>query len=351
MQRRTSPGASPGAIQAHPDAEQPTIRVIAYDSREVIEQSIDNLADIPALLAKWPVSWINVDGLGSTKTVRELGDLFGIHPLALEDVVNVHQRAKVEDFETQLFIVVRMGHSNSRYQSEQMSLFVGENYVLTFQERAGDCFDPVRQRIRGGRGRIRTRGPDYLAYALIDAGVDSYFPILMDYGDRLDELEDEITLRHVPGLVERIHELRGELRELSRDVRPHRDAIGVLIRDEHPLISEETRVFLRDCADHAYQLDDLLNVYREFCAELRDYYLSNVSNRMNETMKVLTIIATIFIPLSFVAGLYGMNFDTSSPWNMPELGWRYGYPVVLAGMVAIAGALLWFFRHKGWLGE
>jgi len=222
---------------------------------------------------------------------------------------------------------------------------------VTFRQRAGDCFDPVRERIHTRRGRIRELPADYLAYALIDAVIDSYFPVVEQFADHLEALEDQVAMRQGPQIIDRIHEVRNDLLLLRRSIRPHRDALNELVRDEHPLISSETRVFLRDCYDHTIQLIELLEVYREICADLRDYYLSIVSNRLNEVMKVLTIIATIFIPLGFIASLYGMNFNTHLPGNMPELNWPYGYVGAVALMASVALGMLAFFWRSGWIGS
>jgi magnesium transporter len=292
-----------------------------------------------------------VDGLGNTNTIKQIGELFGFHPLALEDVINVHQRAKVEPYGEHLFIVTRLVALTAEHlESEQISIFLGKDFVVTFQQHTGDCFDPVRERIRTSRGRIREAGADYLAYALIDAVIDSYFPVVEQFADHLDDLEEEVAVGQSPTVTGRIHGVRNDLLLLRRSIRPHRDALNELVRDQHPLIAEETRVFLRDCYDHAVQLIDLLEVYREMCADLRDYYLSLVSNRMNDVMKVLTIIATIFIPLSFVAGLYGMNFNTALPGNMPELNLPYGYVAAVSVMALIAFGMLVYFWRRGWIG-
>jgi magnesium transporter len=233
--------------------------------------------------------------------------------------------------------------------TEQLSLFLGQGFVVTFQERVGDCFDPVRARLRKG-GPIRTRGPDYLTYALIDALVDSWFPVLEQHGERLEDLEDEILVHPARRTIARIHELRRDLMALRRAVWPLRDALGALCRDPTPLIAGETRTYLRDCYDHAVQIIDLLESGRELSADLTDAYLSNINNRMNEIMKVLAVIATIFLPLSFIASVYGMNFHTDkSPWNMPELAWRFGYPFALGLMVLTVIGMLFFFWRRGWL--
>jgi magnesium transporter len=230
-------------------------------------------------------------------------------------------------------------------------MFIGDNYVLTFQERPGDCFDPVRDRLRKNKGRIRQLGSDYLGYALVDAAIDSYFPILETLGEEIEALEDEVVAAPKPILVDQLHRIRRELLVLRRAVWPTREMLNTLIRDKLPQIKDTTQPYLRDCYDHTIQLMDIVETYREICSSLLDVYLSSLSTRLNEVMKILTIIATIFIPLGFVASLYGMNFDRASPFNMPELGWRYGYPFALAVMVAIVASLLWFFRRRGWIGS
>jgi len=310
-------------------------------------------AALRAALARWPVVWVNVDGVGDPALVAALGELFGLHRLALEDVVHVHQRPKLERYADHLYVVLRVPETapDGDLGSEQISLFLGRNFVLTFQERAGDCWEPVRERARADKGRIRAAGPDYLAYALIDAAVDSNFPVLEALGERLEQLEDEIIDTPRRGTVAALHRVRRDLITLRRGIWPLRETLAVFSRDADPLVTDETRIYLRDCYDHAVQIIDLLETYREIAAGLLDVYLSSVSNRMNEIMKVLTVIATIFIPLSFVAGVWGMNFDPdASPWNMPELRWRFGYPLALAVMAGVAGGLLWWFRRRGWLG-
>jgi magnesium transporter len=352
FRRQTKPGASPGTIAAHPDAPRPVIDVIAYDAGSFTEQSITNVEELPAYLKRYGVTWVNIDGLGDAAVIRRLGEIFHLHPLALEDVVNAHQRPKVEPYDEQLFIVARMVHQGEQLDTEQISIFLGPNYVLTFQEgRPGDCLNAMRERIRKDSGKIRRMKPDYLAYAILDAIIDSYFPLVEHYGDRLDALEMEMTANAAAAISNRIHDVRSDLLLLRRCVRPHREALNMLVRDPHPLIADETRIFLRDCYDHTIQLIDLLEVYRETCVDLRDFHISLVSNRMNEIMKVLTVIATIFMPLSFITGLYGMNFDTRLPGNMPELGLPYGYVLALGGMAAVAIGFFLYFYRKGWIGR
>jgi magnesium transporter len=352
FRRRTPPGATPGTVAVDPAAPRPTIRVIRYGPDTFQETRIDNLDGLDQLPGRVPVMWIDVQGLGHAETITRLGEIFNLHPLALEDVVNTHQRAKVDDYGEHLFIVARMLTRSDHLDSEQLSLFLGANVVLTFQEKPGDCFEPVRERLRKAKGRIRSEGTDYLAYALLDAVVDAYYPILEQYGDSLDRLDEEISAQAPPDTIARLHQTRSDLLLLRRAIWPFREGLGQLAREPHPLISSSTRLFLRDCHDHAVQIIDLVEICREMCADLRDYYLSAINNRMSEIMKVLTIMATIFIPLGFLAGLYGMNFDPEvSAWNMPELRWPFGYPLALGVMVLVAGSQIWYFWRRGWLGR
>jgi magnesium transporter len=337
---------------ADPEAPPPVIRILAYGPGDMVEQEIGEPQRVRDFLDKWPVLWVDVEGLGDAETIRTLGELFGLHRLALEDVINVHQRPKIEQYGNYCFVVTRMVRLGEHLETEQLSLFLGKNFVLTFQEgRPGDCLDLIRERIRQKRGRIREAGLDYLVYALLDAIVDCYFPILEEYGERLEAFEDEILSRPYGDTVARIHEIKRHLLTLRRAVWPQRETFNSLLREETPFVTHETRLYLRDCYDHVTQLIDLIETYRELGADLIDVYLSSISNRTNEIMRVLTVISTIFIPLTFIAGVYGMNFNPSaSPWNMPELNWFWGYPLSLALMAAVALGQLIFFRRRGWLG-
>ena len=325
---------------------------MAYGEKELVEATLDDPAELRDYLARWPVTWVDVDGLGDVKQVESIAEVLGLHPLALEDVFNNYQRSKVEQYEDYKFIVVRMADvEDGQLVTEQLSLFLSPKFVATFQERpGGDCLGPIRERLRQGRGRIRGAGTDYLAYALVDAVIDHYFPLVEGYGDELEKLEVEVLAKPSKTTPQRILGARHDLMQFRRAVWPLREALNALQHDETELISKETRVYLRDCYDHTIQLIDMIETYREIGNGLMDVYLSSVSNRMNEIMKVLTVIATIFIPLTFVTSVYGMNFDqTRSPWNMPELRWRYGYPAAWGLMILIALGLLAFFWHKGWL--
>ncbi|OIO97394.1 MAG: magnesium and cobalt transport protein CorA [Armatimonadetes bacterium CG2_30_66_41] len=346
------PGAVPGLVVADPQSPPPVVTVLAYGPDGYEEKRLEQPAEVRDFLGKWPATWVCVDGLGDAEVILELGRLFGLHPLALEDVVNSGHRPKLEEYVDHVFLIAPMAPYGDQTATEQLNLFLGSNFVLTFQEYPGDCLGPVRERIRKGAGRVRHEGPDHLAYALLDALIDGYFPVLEDYGERLELLEDEIILHPDDEMVSHIQDTKRELLGLRRALFPLREAINALMRDDTQFVSDSTRVYLRDCYDHAIQVLDLIENDRELASGLMDIYLSSLSNRMNEVMKVLTLIATIFIPLTFIAGVYGMNFNPStSPLNMPELNWKWGYPFCLALMAGTAGALLVAFRKIGWLGS
>jgi magnesium transporter len=339
-------------VAVDPKAPALKIRVVSYGPEGCQAEDTADPASALASVGKRVVAWIDVQGLGDAEPILELGKRFGLHPLALEDVVNTHQRPKVEDYGEYLFIVARMLHSAETLEMEQVSIFVGKNFIITFQEQGGNGLEFVRARLLGGKGRLRQTGADYLAYALLDAIVDGYFPVLEQYGEKLDDLDDAISDHPARETMVRLHDMRSHLLLLRRAVWPLREALGALAREPNRLVSDETRAFLRDCYDHTVQIIDLVETCREMCSDLRDFYLSAINNRMSEVMKVLTIIATIFIPLSFIAGVYGMNFDTeASPWNMPELHWMFGYPFALSLMALMAGSLLWFFWRRRWIRQ
>jgi len=343
FERYTPPGSAPGTVVGIPDEPAPVIRVMAYSNGDLIDKTVDSVAGLKELTETHKVTWINVDGLGDAGVVHQLGEMFGLHHLALEDVVNVHQRAKVEDYGDHLFIIARMIHGDSG-DTEQIGFFVSDRYVLTFQEgKPGDCLDPVRERIRKSGSPIRKSGTDFLTYALLDSIIDHYFPVVEKYGEQLDEYDDVLMAGGDEKSVTAIHALRHKFQFLRRMIRMHREAINHLMRDPSDIIGDVARTYLRDCYDHTIQLGDAIDTYRETCSDLRDFHLSMLGNRSNEVMKTLTIIATIFIPLSFIAGLYGMNFE-----RMPELHWVYGYPLALSIMGLTAGGLLLYFHRKGW---
>ncbi|MEH1872989.1 magnesium/cobalt transporter CorA [Nostoc sp.] len=348
------PGTLPGTIFIDADAPPPIIFLIDYNQTNFIREEIATPEECIPYLEMESISWVDVQGLGSQDILQRLGNVFQLHPLVLEDVVNVPERPKTEDYEDQLLFISRMVVPKERtcgFHSEQVSLILGKKYLLTVQEEPQhDCFEGVRSRIEKNKGIIRKQGADYLAYALLDAIIDGFFPVLELYGERIEELEEEVIVKPTPQTLQDIYQIRRELLQLRRAIWPQRDAINSLIRDAPDLITEEVRIYLRDCYDHTVQVMDMVETYRELSSGLMDVYLSAVSNKMNEIMKVLTVVSTIFIPLTFVAGIYGMNFNTEkSPYNMPELNWYWGYPACLTLMGAIALGLLLFFWRRGWL--
>lgn len=344
IKRRGVAGAVPGTLTADPSAPQPEITQITYGPQELSERVLPDLRTLIKADSKAAVTWINVDGLGNAEVIQQLGQKFGLHPLALEDTINTHQRAKADDYQEVLYVVMRMVQGPPLV-TEQISFYVGRNFLITFQEgMKGDCLNAVRERIRHRRGRIRDFGPDYLFYELLDAVIDSYFPVLERYGELLDDLDARAATANIAQTLMELHYIRRDLLFLRRIVWPIRDVMMSLMRGGHHHISADTQVYLRDCYDHAAHLIDILEVYRETCSDLRDFYYSKLSNRTNEIMRTLTVIATVFMPLSFIAGLYGMNFD-----NMPELHWRWGYPMALTMMGCSAAGFMYFFWRKGWL--
>jgi magnesium transporter len=347
------PGTMPGQLNIHADALPAELVLIDYDRDRSTRLTVADPAVIKEYLKTHTVSWIDVLGLGNVATWEALIPIFNLHQMLVEDVVNVPQRPKVEDYQDQLLIVaimVVLDPNGSGFTKEQVSLVLGKNYLLTIQEEPEqDCFHGVRKRIESDRGIIRTQGADYLAYCLLDAIVDGFFPVLEYYGEIIEALEDEVITCPDRSTLSKIHKVRRELLTIRRAIWPQRDAINSLIRDGSDLISAEVQIYLRDCYDHTVQVMDMVETYRELATGLMDVYLSAVSNRMNEIMKFLTVVSAIFIPLTFVAGVYGMNFDREkSPFNMPELGWYWGYPLCLALMATISGGLIFLFWKRGW---
>ena len=351
FRHRTTPGSAPGVVKSVEIDTDFTLRLTQYGHKKVIESNLTSLSDVHWDQQSQEVFWLDVIGLGNAELIEAIGERYGLHALALEDAVHVHQRPKVDEYDSHLFVVARMTNAVDCPGTEQVSMFLGKNFVITFQERDGDCFEPVRERIRQ-HSRIRTKGADYLMYALIDAILDNYFPRMEEYRERLEHLEDHLMKARSKDAMTELHEIRRDLRQLRKLLWQHRESINSLLRLEHDLINRETSIYVRDCYDHSVQLLDVAESYREYCTDLRDLHLAEVSMKTNDVMKVLTLIATVFMPMSFIAGLYGMNFDHDvSPWNMPETHWTYGYPFAIVLMIAIALVLLLFFWRKGWIGE
>lgn len=327
--------------------EQTKVTVLDYDEKRFQEIRVADIEECFPFKETSTVTWINIDGVHDVGFIQKLGEHFNLHPLIIEDIVNTQQRPKMEESEDSIYIVLRMlylGHGSNETQAEQVSVVFGKNFVISFQEKEGDIFEIIRERIRKGKGRIRQKGADYLAYALIDAVVDHYFVILEKDGEKIEDLEDEIVSDPRPETLKEIHRLKREMIFLRRSVWPLRELVNSLERGESPLIDPSTRIYFRDVYDHTIQVIDTLETYRDMLTGMHDTYLSSISNRMNEVMKVLTIIATIFIPITFIAGVYGMNFEF-----MPELKWRWAYFGVWGIIIVIVISMLIYFRRKKWL--
>lgn len=345
----TAAGLIPGTLVHIGEKKTTKVRVtiIDYDQEQFQEKEAKTVEECFPFKNKPTVTWINVDGLHDSEIIEKVGTYFNVHPLVLEDIVNTGQRPKYEDFEEYVFIVLKMlmfDEKDNEIKAEQVSLIIGSNFVISFQEKEGDVFNPVRERIRNAKGRIRKAGSDYLGYTLIDMIVDNYFIILEKMGEKVEFMEEELVTNPTPQTLQTIHDLKRETISLRKSVWPLREVISGLERGELSLIEESTRIYLRDVYDHTIQVIDTVEALRDMVSGMLDIYLSSVSNRMNEVMKVLTIIATIFIPLTFVVGIYGMNFKF-----MPELEWPFGYLMVWGINAVIVIIMISYFKRKGWL--
>ncbi len=348
--RSKKAGLPPGSLIhiGEKRTEKVKITVIDYDEAHFQEKEMEAVEECFIFKEKPTVTWINVDGVHKVEILEKLGSCYDIHPLILEDILNTDQRPKVEDRGHYLYIVLKMFYFNEKGNgivTEQISMILGHNFVFSFQEGIeGDVFNPVRERLRSGKGKIRKAGADYLAYSLIDAIVDNYFIILERLGEKIEALEEKLVTNPTSEVLKTIHALKRELLFLRKSVWPLREVISAMGRGESALIHDSTLIYLRDIYDHTVQVIDTIETFRDMVAGMLDIYLSSISNRMNAVMKVLTVIATIFMPLTFLAGIYGMNFK-----YMPELEWRLGYPLLWLIMVVIAGVMLIYFSKKKWL--
>jgi magnesium transporter len=347
-------GASPGTLVyvGEKKAEKVKISIINYEAGLFEEKEAKSIEETLVGRDKPAVSWINIDGLHQIDILEKIGAHFNIHPLVLEDILNTRQRPKMEAYDDYIFVVLKMlqlGNNGAVVEAEQVSLILGPYFVISFQEKAGDVFNPIRERIKNKESRLRKNGPDYLVYRLLDTIVDHYFVILERLGERIEDLEEELLEKPEREALGKIQGLKRELIFLRKSVWPLREIISGLGREETALIKEPTEIFLRDVYDHTIQVIDTVENFRDMVAGMLDIYLSSLSNKMNEVMKVLTIIATIFIPLTFIAGIYGMNFDSqASPWNMPELHWYFGYPTAVLLMVIVGVVMIIYFKRKKW---
>ena len=342
-------GLPPGTLihVGEKKVEKLRLTVLDYDEQHFEEKELESVEACFPYGAKSTISWINIDGLHEVDIIEKLGTHFGIHPLTLEDIVNTEQRPKIEDMGEYLFIILKMmsyNRSENRVEAEQVSLIIGHNIVISFQEKMGDVFQGVRERIQFSKGRIRKMGSDYLAYALIDAIVDNYFIVLEEVGDQIENLEDEVMTRPTTETMQTLQKIKRRLLFLRKAVWPLREVISSLERGESKMIMKQSKPYFRDLYDHTIQVVDMVETMRDMNAGMLDMYLSSISNKMNEVMKVLTIIATIFIPLTFIAGIYGMNFD-----YIPELKWQWGYFAVWGVMALLFIGMMFYFRRKKWL--
>lgn len=341
------PGSEPGTLNINPEAEPSKIILIDYDQNNAIRKVDITPKGCLPYLEKNTVSWIDIQGLGSENILREIGEMFKLHPLLLEDVVNAPQRPKVEIHKDHLLIIAQMVRATKEedgFEREQVGFVLGKDYLLTCQEdQITDSFDLVRERIRTNQGRVRELGVDYLTYLLLDALIDGYFPVAEDYEQRIEAIEDQIIRNPNRQMMEELYNVRRELLALRRLIWPLQTVLNTLRRDNSGLISAEVQMYLRDCYDHALQISEIIEAYRELASSLMEVYQSSMGNRMNEIMKFLTVISTIFIPLTFIAGVYGMNFK-----YMPELETKWGYFACWAFMLAIAFGLVYYFWRQGW---
>ena len=348
--RSLKSGLPPGTLMhigTMKDAES-RMRILDYDEGSVRETKKAAIDDCLSFRESDSLTWIDIEGLRDVGLLERLGNGYGLHPLIMEDILNTDQRPKLDDMENYIYVVLKMldfDPASLEIVSEQVSIVFGRNFVISLQEgRKGDPFEPLRERIRSGKGRIRKLGPDYLAYSLLDAIIDRYFLILERFAESIETLEEKLIGDPGPETLQQIHRLKREMIFLRKSAWPLREVIYGLEKSDSDLIRPGTKIFLRDIYDHAVHIIDSIETYREMLSSMLDIYLSSVSNRMNQVMKVLTVIATIFMPLTFLAGIYGMNFRV-----MPELGWRWGYPLVLLIMLGVGGLMVYFFKKKNWL--
>jgi magnesium transporter len=347
--RKIKAGVPPGTLIhiGEEKVEKVSITVIDYNEENLREKEIKNIKDIIPLKEKPTITWVNINGIHNVEIIEKIGDIFNLHPLLLEDIMNTGQRPKMENFEEYIFVVLKMIRYDDREDEvivEQVSLILGPNYVVSFQEVEGDVFETIRERLRNAKGRIRKKGADYLLYALIDAIVDNYFIILEKFGERIEDIEEELISESKVETLHAIQKIRREMIYLRKSVWPLREVVNSLQREESVMIEKSTDIFLRDVYDHTIQVIDSIESYRDVVSGMLDLYLSSISNKMNEVMKILTIFAAIFIPLTFIAGIYGMNFNF-----MPELNWRWGYFGVLIFMVFVGVTMLIYFKRKKWM--
>lgn len=354
-QHKAAPGASPGTLVANPLSHPTQLLLMAYSPEGYIEKECKTIEEIQEFITVWPVVLVNVVGLGNIEMIEKIGNMFALERLSLEDVLDTGHSPKVEYYEHYIFSIIKGGYLGEQLDTEQFSLFLKKNAVIVFEEKPNSSsFVSVRERIRRGVGKIRSCGTDYLYYALLDEVIDRYFPVLDNMNSQLTKIENEIMISGhnsiANDVISQIHHAKSDLLLLHRTIWPVSDLIGMLMREENSLITKQTRIFLRDCHDHSKQANELTQFYRDTASGLLNTFLAYEGHKTNEIFKVLTMISAVFIPLNFIAGVYGMNFaHNESPFNMPELGWYYGYPFALCLMMLTALFMLFYFKKRGWV--
>jgi len=347
--RSEKSGLPPGTLLHIGDKkmEKTGITLMDYDESHFLEKEVRLVEESFPFKDKPTVTWINIDGIHEIEIIEKIGKYFGVHPLILEDILNTEKRPKMEDFETYIYVtlkILKQTDNSDKILSEQVSLIIGTNFVISFMESKDDIFDPIKERIRSGKGHIRKMGSDFLAYSLIDAIVDNYFVIMEKFGEKIEVMEEELVKNPTPGTLKSLHDTQRELMILRKSVWPLREVVNNMVRGESTLIHESTLIYLRDVYDHTIEVIDMIEGLRDMVSRMFDIYLSSMSNKLNEIMKILTIIATVFIPLTFIVGVYGMNFE-----YMPELKWRWSYPVIWVIMVFIGIYMMNYFRKRKWI--
>jgi len=347
--RSAKSGLPPGTLIHIGDKKMETTRItlIDYDESHFIEKEVKLVEESFPFKDKPTVTWINIEGIHEIEIIDKIGQYFGVHPLILEDILNTEKRPKMEDFETYIYVtlkILKQINNNDKILSEQISLIIGTNFVISLLESKDDIFDPIKERIRNGKGHIRKMGPDYLAYSIIDAIVDNYFVIMEKFGEKIEVMTEGLVKNPTPGTLKSLHDTQRELMLLRKSVWPLREVVNNMLRGESTLIDDSTLIYLRDVYDHTIEIIDVIEGLRDMVSRMFDIYLSSTSNKLNEIMKVLTIIATIFIPLTFIVGVYGMNFE-----YMPELKWRWSYPFIWVIIISVSILMLNYFRKNKWI--
>lgn len=351
---KPNPGSAPGVLTVNPLSHPTELMIIGYGADGYMEQVCTKVEEIEKFMAAWPMVWVNVIGLGNIQLIEDVGNLFTLDRLSLEDVIDTSHRPKVEYYENYVFTIIKSAHYTEQFESEQISIFLKKNVVIVFEEKPGSSFTQVRERIRRGTGKIRHAGTDYLYYALMDEVIDKYFPILDKLNHQLLTLEDAIMTgaqqAQTKDVIQNVHHAKSDLLLMHKTIWPVSDIISMIMREDTALITKATRGFLRDCYDHSTQANEMTQFYRDTASGLLNTFLAYEGHKTNDIVKTLTIISAIFIPLNFIAGIYGMNFDPKkSPFNMPEVEWMYGYPFVLSLMAAVALFMMIRFRKRGWV--